>query len=414
MENAYLPWQTPSFKMDRKRTPQPHSVLEGSASKQQRTPPVAMPCNESFIWRTRSLDDGRSRSSARSNSDSSHGEERRDERLSSKGSHDESELQQPLHSSFDAALLENDDFHSIFRVSKRRSSHSQTSSNWNSSNDLTPHSSGRKHYLRQPKPESAFKNGEEDELVCPGTVRKLARHNSNESSKSKGTPVRPPTHWKTSVNRTVAPNSLWKPPLVKFPLTPTAPSSTATTHPPTTQERHFDGTLDMDSMATNNSPSTTPFRFTSFPASLPRVHPRGETNQSSAPDSIRKRMFPPSSHHHPASHAAAASNMNQSREEEGTQNTSISSLSSHGEEDPRMPAVHTRLFMEEEYAYSDDEEDDDDDDCTGLVGGTRLNFNLLLSPKMPMQKEESPFKDLERAEAQEGKLVLSFQGEASS
>ena len=95
--------------------------------------------------------------------------------------------------------------------------------------------------------------------------------------------------------------------------------------------------------------------------------------------------------------------MNQSREEEGTINTSISSLSSHGEEDPRMPPVHTRLFMEEEYAYSDDEEEEDDDDCTGVVGRTRLNFNLMLSPKMPMQKEESPFKVLEREEAQKGK-----------
>ena len=87
--------------------------------------------------------------------------------------------------------------------------------------------------------------------------------------------------------------------------------------------------------------------------------------------------------------------MNASREEDGTQNTSISSLSTHGEEDPRMPPVHTRLFMEEEYAYSDDDEEDDDDDCTR----TRLDFNLMLSPKMP--KEESPFKDLGEA-AQKG------------
>lgn len=188
MESAYLPWQTPSFKMDRKRTPLADSALEESAAKQQRTPPVVKPSSESFIWRTRSLDDGRSRSSARSgNSDSSHGEERRDERLPNKESHEEEDLQQPLHSSFDASLLENDDFHSIFRVSKRRASASGISSLWNNaSNDLTPHSSGRKH-LRQPKTRTLRNDGEEDEsLVCPGTVRKLARHNSNESIKSRG------------------------------------------------------------------------------------------------------------------------------------------------------------------------------------------------------------------------------------
>ena len=94
--------------------------------------------------------------------------------------------------------------------------------------------------------------------------------------------------------------------------------------------------------------------------------------------------------------------MNQSREEDGTQNTSISSLSTHGEEDPRMPPVHTRLFMDgdyhEEYNYSSD----DNDDCTGVVGRTRLNFNLMLSPKMPMQKDESPFKEI-RETSQKGK-----------
>lgn len=199
------------------------------------------------------------------------------------------------------------------------------------------------------------------------------------------------THWGTTARASSqSTHSMWKPPLVKFPLTPTAPNSTTTTHPPTTQERPLETTVEMGSLATNSSPSTTPFRFTSFPASLPRVqHPLRDAAHALAPDSVRKRMFPPSTHHS----TAAVPPMNQSREEDGTQNTSISSLSTHGEEDPRMPPVHTRLFEDEdvdlEYRYSDD-----DDDCTGLVGRTRLNFNLMLSPKMPMQKDESPFKEI--------------------
>ena len=449
--------------MERKRTP---LALETSApaAKQHRTPPSVSKnpsrSESSFIWRTRSLDDGRCSSSKKAARDSPSGgnEERRhcDENLMIENNHHQQEedrqqrlqqQQEPLHSSFDASLLENDDFHSIFRVSKRRASDSEGGHGLSSSNDLTPYSSGRKH-LRQPNTLSdgtAHKtdldnNGEEDELVCPGTVRKLARHNSNESIKSKGTPVRPPTHnWRATTTTTTtttnassnsraqaavaaAPQSVWKPPLIKFPLTPTAPNSTATTHPPTTQERPFETTTtEMDSMATNNSPSTTPFRFTSFPASLPRVHPPLREMNSGCSSSVRKRMFPPSStgtttttthaHQQPPSSTAGAAGpaaVNHSREEDGTQNTSISSLSTHGEEDPRMPPVHTRRFMEE-YANSDDDDEDDeddcdDDDCTGGHrggGGTRLNFNLLLSPKMPLPKDESPFKDLGEA-AQQG------------
>jgi len=174
----------------------------------------------------------------------------------------------------------------------------------------------------------------------------------------------------------------------------------------------------------------------------------------SIPDSVRKRMFATTPHH--ANTAAAAttitSNYNNAtaaaggggalaasssvintsyQSKEDTQNTSISSLSTQGEEDPRMPPVHTRLFSEDaEYAYSDDDDDVviDDDHRVG-EGGTRLNFNLFKSPQQAAttttktsvnstqekngiqhtrsNTEESPFKDL--GEAAEKGMFYSFE-----
>jgi len=462
--------------------------------------------SDTFIWRTRSLDDdgtaGRGRlfhqQHEQENVHGGYGDgslhhlstNQRNVTYSAKKraplGGEERRQQQPLHCSFDGSFLaengsqinndsnnsgsnpdndNNSHATSIFRTSKRRASESGAALfNNNNNNDSsilsTPHSSGRKH-LRQPiaktpigaktpgggtgadaaagnSPFYSFAAAEEDdEFICPGTVRKLARHNSNESAKSKGTPVRllgsSTPGWKSNNN---CPASVWKAPrtqgISKFQLTPTAPNSTATTQPPTTQQRpvpdsgnyknlhhHHHNNNMIKNQHNNNSPSGTPFRFTSFPASLPRVHPplrdaaapaKGEGPE--VPDSIRKRMyfgFPPSSSQHQhhlhgattgAGAAAAPSstyhhhqqhNNNHSREEDGTQNTSISSLSTHGEDDPRMPPVHTRLFLDEEqYAYSDDDDEDDDNGNTNnnntndanaaAVGRTRLNFNLLLSP----------------------------------
>ncbi|CAB9520720.1 associated tyrosine- and threonine-specific cdc2-inhibitory kinase [Seminavis robusta] len=406
--SSYLPWQTPGLKMkppNRRLPLMERTAATASTSRESQESPLPTTAgtstggsNDSYIWRTRSLDDGRS--SCRKSTHNHSPEERRQEEQEPP-QHTPSAA---LHSSFDAALLDND-FHSIFRVAKRRASASaatlgsalkQQQQQQQPPPELTPHSScGRKHLRQQATVHSnrLFHNcndnteladDEEDELACPGTVRKLARHNSNESIKSKGTPVRhfsiSHQNWRT--NTTISTNNTsskqpasWKPPLLhKFPLTPTAPS-TATTLPTTQPDE-----------------TTEPFRFTSFPASLPRVHPRD------VPDSVRKRMmFPPPSNQQ----------VNHSREEDGTQNTSISSLSTHGEDDARMqlPPVHTRLFLEEEqYAYSDDDDDDEEEeDGAAAAGRTRLNFNMMLSSPTNSSKnnnnnkEESPFKDLGEA-----------------
>ena len=157
-----------------------------------------------------------------------------------------------------------------------------------------------------------------------------------------------------------------------------------------------------DSVGTT-SPTTTRFRFTSFPASLPRVNnPRSRD----CPESLRKRI--PFAPEPPTSQQ---SDPNQSRDDDGTQNTSISSLSAEGhqhmtlapgslvpptildihapatadEEDPDRP-VHAN---DEEFGYSDDDDDDEDDFAENdmqkepqeiIAGRTRLNFNAVLSP----------------------------------
>ena len=143
-------------------------------------------------------------------------------------------------------------------------------------------------------------------------------------------------------------------------------------------------------LQSDTSSPTTRFRFTSFPASLPRVNnPRNRQ----CPDSVRKRMnFAETSVH---------SDANQSRDDDGTQNTSISSLSGEGGHHHHLPLhpgthppsilelgaegvdrpVHGQLFPDEDFGYSDD--DSTDSPGRGLVGrtGTRLNFNMVMSPK---------------------------------
>jgi hypothetical protein len=96
--------------------------------------------------------------------------------------------------------------------------------------------------------------------------------------------------------------------------------------------------------------------------------------------------------------------LNLSKDEEGTQNTSISSLSAEGGHHhhlPHLPAHEKLLFPEEAanshqhnnmlFGYSDDEGEDDNVFDTGAgqtsqsrrtisAGGTRLDFNGMLSP----------------------------------
>ena len=161
----------------------------------------------------------------------------------------------------------------------------------------------------------------------------------------------------------------------------------------TTATTLLETTFETDSVDTS-SPTTT-FRFTSFPASLPRVNnPR--TRQ--CPESVRKRM--------PFNETNKSNTLNQSRDDDGTHNTSISSLSAEGAhqlqpntEAQRPPAVleltaqvesnkgfedadqietnRTQpLFpYEENFGYSDD--DTVGSPLIGNVGRTRLNFNEL-------------------------------------
>ena len=193
---------------------------------------------------------------------------------------------------------------------------------------------------------------------------------------------------------------------------------------------------DGDSVDTN-SPAR--FRFTSFPASLPRVHhtnPYPRCTPPVCPGSVRKRMSfdteddavakdikkaqddtDPTGLNYSNYHNDA---VNQSRDDDGTQNTSLSSLSvegGHHQHLPHLPHQHPPhfasapsknllLFPEEQdknrnevnnnnlLGYSDDEEDvlpsskfahssrfeSESPDPEGPVRRTRLNFNVFLSP----------------------------------
>jgi serine/threonine protein kinase len=127
------------------------------------------------------------------------------------------------------------------------------------------------------------------------------------------------------------------------------------------------------------------FRFTSFPASLPRINNVGTVERQcpgmverQCPGTVRKRMF--------------GDPLNTSRnDDDGTHNSSMSSLQD-----------------DVQYAYSDDEEDDE----TGPspigtpVARTRLNFNTVLSPLGAY---------MGRLENQaEGTLVFALQHERSA
>ena len=107
----------------------------------------------------------------------------------------------------------------------------------------------------------------------------------------------------------------------------------------------------------------------------------------------------------PFAELSAHNEANQSRDDDaGTQNTSISSLSADGRPHQRTnehppailewkqpegsePAVHTRLFLDDDnFGYSDDETADSQG--RDIVGRTRLNFNMILSPSGKDAAEE--------------------------
>jgi len=225
------------------------------------------------------------------------------------------------------------------------------------------------------------------------------------------------------------------------------------TTPATTLETTFEA--DGDSVDTN-SPAR--FRFTSFPASLPRVHhashyPR--TTPPVCPGSVRKRMSFDTEEDVVISDNSKKSGereyendddpvglnysvhdaANNSKDDDGTQNTSLSSLSvegGHHQHLPHLPHQHPPhfasvpmknllLFPGEQddenrqndpnnnlFGYSDDEEDDlgsnfvgegiatvASPEQEGAVRRTRLNFNVFLSPlndkKNSNSSEENDF-----------------------
>ena len=203
---------------------------------------------------------------------------------------------------------------------------------------------------------------------------------------------------------------------------------------------HLETTFEADGDSVDtNSPAR--FRFTSFPASLPRVYHTNHHSRSTppvCPGSVRKRMsfdtdddvdnganlrkeedgddpvgLNYSNHQHDA--------INQSRDDDGTHNTSLSSLSvegGHHQHLPHLPHQHPPHFAsaptknlllfpgehDDEkkrndgknnlFGYSDDDEDDvpsanfgasgtstiASPEQEGTVRRTRLNFNVFLSP----------------------------------
>lgn len=140
-----------------------------------------------------------------------------------------------------------------------------------------------------------------------------------------------------------------------------------------------------------NSPPSTPFRFHSFPASLPRVHPRQKNLLRKRPTAEEESFD--FSHNKNMSH--------------DTVNTSVSSISvgspvsfkrctsprrndwcSNVNDEKKVPI---QLFMSEE-SFLEDE-----------VIGTRLNFNSLFSPTL---EQKSNVRDEEATPVLESKEVL--------
>ena len=371
---------------------------------------------QGFIMRTRSLDEG-----SPHGAENFHSRDHADQEDSLLGT-------AALHSSFDAAMLQDRSF----------------SPHFSEDEDEYGDISGKKHMLPQAPLETSEANP-------PGTVRKQPRTRAVTISKTPARPrLRPPGAMKKAASTT--PSSAAKrrrahwqprePPVSRMP--PTTPFQAHVSSPPTTTSKldgsifgkgligsafaasppvltpnrntgpfgtaksmskwHNTGTtaastllestLESSDSVDTSSPTTTRFRFTAFPASLPRVNnPRSRE----CPDSVRKCMY---------FAEPVSSEANQSRDDDGTQNTSISSLSADGNHQHLAPApgalpptildlhppllgdydndsmkpIHAKLFAEdEEFGYSDDDETASSS-VRDIVGRTRLNFNTVLSP----------------------------------
>lgn len=190
-----------------------------------------------------------------------------------------------------------------------------------------------------------------------------------------------------------------------FPSTSTKKSLSKLYHTGTTGTATLlETTFETDSIEAS-SPPTTRFRFTSFPASLPRVtSPRNRR----CPDSVCKRMS--------FNETSDIDILNRSRDDEGTQNTSISSLSADGGHPFPKNAVrearqfelqtdnskvserfgasgahlgpcNTQMFQYAELLGRNDDENLESP-MSGKVSRTRLDFNMFPSP--PITLSHSP------------------------
>ena len=427
--------------------------------------------NESKIWRAQSFDETRAKQVVNHN----------DPTGSEELFHDRNSPGAPaLHTSFDCSFLENNGVH--------RSTMFDSQSSWDDEADPSLGDlSGRKHLLPQLPVETAT------EVIPPGTVRKkIPRRtpNNNLSGISSGRPRYSHQSGSTTTKkffddnapssaakRRRAPLSQLKSPIRHTdPLTPALPLASTTKTPMTgrndgynsvfgaftssnqnagtgnkltiTPTRHVNGTtfstmkstsrfhntgttaasthlettLESDSVETS-SPTTTRFKFTSFPASLPRVNnPRNRQ----CPDSVRKRMS--------FGENNDLNDTNPLKDDDGTHNTSISSLSGEGGAQhltaTNPPAVlewkckpegiapddleesgpaHAQLFPHEDnFGYSDEDADDSSaSPVREIVGRTRLNFNLVLTPPGNDVKQE-PKQDQGKLTAVGSLLCLHF------
>eukprot|EP00521_Asterionellopsis_glacialis_P008589 CAMPEP_0195286336 /NCGR_PEP_ID=MMETSP0707-20130614/3836_1 /TAXON_ID=33640 /ORGANISM="Asterionellopsis glacialis, Strain CCMP134" /LENGTH=1234 /DNA_ID=CAMNT_0040345969 /DNA_START=389 /DNA_END=4093 /DNA_ORIENTATION=- len=437
-------------------------------------------CIRAGIWRTQSLDEGKQN---QSNSD--------EDEVSFHGA-DTSGCVAALHQSFDAALLEscrNENSNSSHEKQGEYSSWDEYDSNVVHESTLGAELSGKKHLRQQAMAEPA-------EMIHPGTVRKLPRRSSTTKTPTQKRSVFPLSSTVKKSGQSATPGSTnhrraqHRVPLARksgssstqrprssqqqqhnATLTPTRPRSglppnTALKASTRTQVTLETTTTETDSHGTN-SPVTTPFRFTSFPASLPRVNNlrTGSPFDGNRPaDSVRKRMVfadvdsqvargeeafgEASDDTSMAGTRRAVVNQplhllaSTSRDDECTQNTSISSMSQDGhqqhmpsvagapsvpptvlewtdpvevdvdvsfhnndkndtitteheeEQDNRRPdPVHTKLFTEEDdiYDYSDDNSTNGTSPLG--MGRTRLNFNLVLSPNRGVDDGEESNED---------------------
>jgi len=434
-------------------------------------------CARAGIWRTQSLDEGKQ---SGSNSDEDEG-----------NVHDEdtSGCVTALHQSFDAALLENcrnENSNSSSEKPGEYSSWDEYDSNVVHESTLGAELSGKKHLRQQAIAEPA-------EMVQPGTVRKLPRRSSTTKTPTQKQSIFPLSSTAKRSGQCSTPGSTsnrrqqYRVPLARksapsnqrprssqqfnATLTPTRPRSGLPPNTALKASTRTQVTLETTATETDshdtNSPATTPFRFTSFPASLPRVNnPRTGSpfDGRRPPDSVRKRMVfadvdsqvargeetlgEASEDTSMAGTRRAASNQplhllqSSSRDDECTQNTSISSMSQDGHQqhmpsvsgapsvpptvlewtDPvdvdvdvsfnnndkndtittehedeqegrRLDPVHTKLFTEEDdmYDYSDDNSTNGSSPLG--MGRTRLNFNLVLSPNRKVDGEEDKNSD---------------------